>query len=419
MILLYILLLAISLIVSFISSKKGGQFILFALKAKLPFLFMMLVSPAVIYGYAGYQMVIFVEVLYLFSQILFISIYFILIFFLIDNGSVRKNKTNYILAVYSEIRLLKIRYACFFLSISFAFLILVAYNSVGVGEWLHDPRYLYQYGRKGLGVFYSLSMLFFGLSFTIACLKVASNSSLIFFVMTILFYVILASLFGQRMLIFETVWAGYTALMFARPKLRSIGFSLYAVTFLALIILVVAESFPGLSEVVRVHYPHMENTKVLYQDLLSGYIPHFNGEVFFSSFWQFVPRGLYEEKPFEYGKTLINAIYFPGQAEATHTPAYTKAAPFFADFGYLGVILSGFNLSNFLIAIYLAAFRFVKDVSQYIALYFVSFLVFFGPGFINFLPDYFELSFGLMILIVYRFCVRKRTVLVKNFELRG
>ena len=39
---------------------------------------------------------------------------------------------------------------------------------------------------------------------------------------------------------------------------------------------------------------------------------------------------------------LVNEHFFPGAAEATHTPAFGGPVPYFADFGLIGVIVYSF-----------------------------------------------------------------------------
>jgi hypothetical protein len=44
------------------------------------------------------------------------------------------------------------------------------------------------------------------------------------------------------------------------------------------------------------------------------------GKGWLSSLWFYVPRGLFPDKPFEYGLTLIHRTLFPGYAALGHTP---------------------------------------------------------------------------------------------------
>ncbi len=65
------------------------------------------------------------------------------------------------------------------------------------------------------------------------------------------------------------------------------------------------------------------------------------GRAWLSSFWFYVPRGFYPDKPYEYGTTLIHAVLFPGAAERGHTPGFLNWTMAYLDFGALGVFFSG------------------------------------------------------------------------------
>ncbi|MBA2669885.1 MAG: hypothetical protein H0U67_05890 [Gemmatimonadetes bacterium] len=65
------------------------------------------------------------------------------------------------------------------------------------------------------------------------------------------------------------------------------------------------------------------------------------GRAWLSSFWFYVPRGFYADKPYEYGTTLIHAVLYPGAAEAGHTPGFLNWTMAYLDFGALGVFFSG------------------------------------------------------------------------------
>jgi len=65
------------------------------------------------------------------------------------------------------------------------------------------------------------------------------------------------------------------------------------------------------------------------------------GYAMFSDLWFYVPRVLYEEKPFEYGVVLIHKVLFPGAAAQGHTPGILPWALAYLDFGVIGVFVSG------------------------------------------------------------------------------
>lgn len=62
------------------------------------------------------------------------------------------------------------------------------------------------------------------------------------------------------------------------------------------------------------------------------------GKAIVSDLWFYVPRGIYSEKPYEYGVLLIHKVLFPGAAELGDTPGILPWALWFLDFGAFGVL---------------------------------------------------------------------------------
>ena len=60
-----------------------------------------------------------------------------------------------------------------------------------------------------------------------------------------------------------------------------------------------------------------------------------------SQLWQYVPRALYPEKPYEYGLTLVHKVLFPGAAATGNTPGIVFWATAYLDFGVAGVFVWG------------------------------------------------------------------------------
>jgi hypothetical protein len=73
-------------------------------------------------------------------------------------------------------------------------------------------------------------------------------------------------------------------------------------------------------------------------DLMNG---DMLGAAFLSSLWGLVPRGLYPDKPYEYGVLLLHAQLFPGMAEKGSTPGVTPWTLAYMDWGVLGAALAG------------------------------------------------------------------------------
>ena len=160
------------------------------------------------------------------------------------------------------------------------------------------------------------------------------------------------------------------------------------------------------------YFDYYKNASMYYSDILSKKISLFYGDIFLSSFWSYIPRSFYPEKPFIYGILNINEIYYPGYADISHTPAFGGAVEQYADFGILGVILFGllnFNAFSFALTTYIIFYKpgfiaFNGNIQVIIA-----FIVLFGPNF----GTYFSgLTYFLLVLLVF-FIMRISTVKIR------
>ena len=73
-----------------------------------------------------------------------------------------------------------------------------------------------------------------------------------------------------------------------------------------------------------------------------------NGQIFLTSFWSFIPRAIFPNKPFAYGKMLILEKFFPGMAETGHTPSFGLYLDNLIDFGWMGFVAPVFLNLKFL-----------------------------------------------------------------------
>jgi hypothetical protein len=92
------------------------------------------------------------------------------------------------------------------------------------------------------------------------------------------------------------------------------------------------------------YFDYYKNSAMFYETFFNDRIKLFFGQIYLSDFWGVVPRALVPSKPYAYGITLVNEYFWPGAAEATHTPAFGGPVAYFADFGIIGVVF--FSLFN-------------------------------------------------------------------------
>ena len=128
-----------------------------------------------------------------------------------------------------------------------------------------------------------------------------------------------------------------------------------------------------------------------------------SGEIYFSDFWNLVPRGLYPNKPYVFGITHVNEFFFPGAAELTNTPAFGGSVNYFADFGIIGIILFSFlNPIKFISYFFLGQllknynFNIITKNSKILFL----FILFVGPYFLFYLIFPLNMIIFFIILLI-------------------
>ncbi|CEK19126.1 hypothetical protein CWRG_02399 [Chthonomonas calidirosea] len=216
--------------------------------------------------------------------------------------------------------------------------VLLARHSYGVVPWILNPRMGYQFHRAGAGQWYALCITFLSLATVLGTVYTTSSTSL--------FKRLPLYLFGVYLLGSKDYILLYTAYFLTILSLRK--FRYFRATFFLLVLISIAlfayifiSSMHGLGiEQIATYSDYFVNAAMYYQRYLNGQIPLYHGEIFLSSFWRIVPRALYPNKPYSYGITLINDIFYPGQASKGFTPAFATVS-YFADFGWIGVVLSG------------------------------------------------------------------------------
>jgi oligosaccharide repeat unit polymerase len=91
------------------------------------------------------------------------------------------------------------------------------------------------------------------------------------------------------------------------------------------------------------------------------------GQGWLSSLWFYVPRIIFQDKPYEYGLTLIHQVLFPGMAEQSYTPGILFWSLSYLDFGVAGVAIEGFLIGSFQRAVFVR-FLLNKNVATFILL---------------------------------------------------
>lgn len=293
----------------------------------------------------------------------------------------------------------------FFLFLFFISLFFLANSSYGVINWIFNPRVGYQLHRIGNGHLYALATSFLSVSYIFSLLTSSKSKSI---AITITIYIFYAYFLGSKGTILSFFAAGLIFLWFAKSKYLTY-FIFYGLPIIFTILLFnlylsYSEDFNIVSIVS--YFDHYKNASDYYNAYFLDEIPLFNGEMLLTSWWKYIPRALFDTKPFTYGPLLVNEYFFPGQAELTNTPAFAGAVDSFADFGIFGVVLYSFFSSEFIV---IAFCSFLLFNYPGINFYKVSILmctilfVFFGPAFGVFFqgPIYILLIIFIVFLIFF------------------
>jgi len=283
-------------------------------------------------------------------------------------------------------------------------LLAVASAEFGVLNWLINPRQGYQLYRAGQGHWYILANSTLAVSFVLALLAKPNAKSML---LTTVVYLFFGYFLGSKSVLLAMFITTLVFLWFIRwhhlGKIVIIGTPIVFSLMILNLYLALGDGIELQSLVT--YFDHYKNGADYYRAYLNHEINLFYGDVFFSSLWSYVPRAFYSEKPWVYGITIINEIFYPGQAELTNTPAFGGGVEQFADFGIFGVIIFGFFSSKAILTGIISDFIFRKPGTtlKHITLPTVMLmLIQYAPGFGGFLPSGLYILLLVMILLLLR-----------------
>jgi hypothetical protein len=151
------------------------------------------------------------------------------------------------------------------------------------------------------------------------------------------------------------------------------------------------------------------NSAAYYKMYFNNQTELFYGKIFLSGFWEVVPRGFFPDKPYVYGRTIINEMMWPGLAERGNTPGFGGPIEEFADFGVPGVVLLTFFDFSFIISTillyllykYLSMERLRND-----SVYIYLFVFMMAPVFLKYFGFPLNLILFVIIIKVFSFSMR-------------
>jgi hypothetical protein len=162
----------------------------------------------------------------------------------------------------------------------------------------------------------------------------------------------------------------------------------------------------GYSNVLDIihYFDYYYNSTLYFTEYLNNHLNLFHGKIFLTGLWGLIPRMLFPNKPYVYGITLINEVFYPGAAAETHTPAFGGPIAAFADFGIFGVIVSSLFNINTVIRTFCYYLIFSKYNIQQIKKSVFLILIFsyvIAPGFLS----YFQFPTTTIIIVLFLYMV--------------
>lgn len=286
-----------------------------------------------------------------------------------------------------------------------SFIILTNSNTNTI-SWIMNPRDGYQFAREGAGVWYALSIIFLGVNSTI--LFIYRTNKFNKFIINVIVYAYLWYLFGGKAYIisFFLLVLLSTTIHFDYAITRKI-FKI-AITFVLVLILFLFFNngfnftFTDSVDSVFGYFDHYYYSSMFYEDVFKSNFNFFNGKIFATNFYKYMPRSIFHDKPYVYGPILLNEIYLPGYAALGHTPEFAGQSSYYADFGILGVIIFNILDINFLIKTFF--FLLILKNAKNKEIIFKSY--YFAPAIFSFAPAFSQfISFPFDILLLIFFSI--------------
>ena len=295
--------------------------------------------------------------------------------------------------------------AIFFYILFFIFLLLLSSHSFGFINWILNPRTGYQLHRTGAGQYWVFAISTLSVSFTLFCIYTKSLKRLF---LLFLFIIFSSYMLGSKAIILD-FFIFFLIILWLRKFKYFKLMTLIGIPVVMLVMLLnffggSLNSFDSLD--LFTYFDYYKNSAQFFEDYYNGKIELFHGKIFISDFWNLLPRSLFPDKPYSYGITLVNEIYWPGAAEETNTPAFGGPVSYFADFGIFGVIL--FSLLNpFKFISYLFFWQLVKNYTyesiKSNSIILALFILFSSPVFLMNLSFPINLIFYFVIILTIMF----------------
>lgn len=224
--------------------------------------------------------------------------------------------------------------------------LLLMYQSGAGYLWLTNSRFAYQNYREGVGYLYVLSQFMFYLSFILLMYCLDKKSHVILrIIFLFLFFSFILYFFGSKrsiltLLVIVVVYYNY---YISRISLNYLFIIFIAIILAFLLLQFLYSSYDALTSLFYFNY---YNSMIIFVEKVGT--DFFYGSATLSSLWMFVPRAIYDDKPYVYAAAYVTDFVSPGSAEKGHFLGTLPWSVSYLDFGLFGLILSAIITGIFL-----------------------------------------------------------------------
>jgi len=205
--------------------------------------------------------------------------------------------------------------------------------------WLTNTREAYLVYRAGAGPFFALTQWL--LTFAFLYYLWSHRPQWLRLLLIMFFFAIPMYFLGSKSNLLTVFVIG---LVYYNFRIKRIPFPAFFVIvpliFLAVIGLLLTQDSYGSLLAAPLYFKDYFDTSARFLSRFDEF-GFYYGKGWLSSLWFYVPRGLYPDKPYEYGVTLIHQVLFPGAAAGGHTPGLLPWSLSYLDFGVAGVLVRG------------------------------------------------------------------------------
>ncbi|MDB4052635.1 hypothetical protein N9499_01515 [Octadecabacter sp.] len=211
-----------------------------------------------------------------------------------------------------------------------------------------DPRKGYQYYREGVGLFWALYVTGLSAAFYFLCIRRKIS------LLKVLLFCYLFYLTGSKQLVLIVCIYSYIS-YYVHFGVINKNVTLFLGVASVVLFLILFGQFgaeQGLIMRLTQYFDFLTNASRVFDDYAHNRLDFQFGNIWVSSFWSYVPRIVYPDKPFVYGATYVLEMYYPGMAETGHTPSFGPLTTEFVDFGWFAPIVLALTDLNTLVKIF-------------------------------------------------------------------